>query len=78
MIQNTDSNSLLHELKQLFEAKGRYLHGKLVPTYNLKIVRSHKMAEVKRDDLGRAWFVGGETHLHFIENNITYTDQENS
>lgn len=78
MIEKTDSTSLLNELKQLFEEKGRFLKGKLVPTYNLKIVRSHKMAEVQRDDSGRAWFVGGETHTHFIENNLTYTDEENN
>ena len=77
MIENTDSNSLLNELKELFDKKGRFVKGKLVPTYNLKIVRSHKMAEVERDDSGRAWFVGGETHTNFIENNLTYSDEEN-
>ena len=54
MIEKTDSTSLLNELKELFELKGRFVKGKLVPTYNLKIVRSHKMAEVQRDDSGRA------------------------
>jgi hypothetical protein len=78
MIENTYSNILFNELKDLFDKKGRFIVGKLVPTYNLKIVRSHKMAEVERDESGRAWFVGGETHTNFIENNITYTDEENN
>lgn len=78
IIENTDSNSLHNELKELFDKKSRFIIGKLVPTYNLKIVRSHKMAEVERDESGRALFVGGETHTNFIENNITYTDEENN
>lgn len=48
-----------------------------MPTYNLKIVRSHKAAQVQRDD-NHAWFVGGETHLNFIQNNKTYSDVENN
>lgn len=48
-------------------------------TWNLKIVRSHKVGEVKRDpETKRAWYTEGEKHLDYINNNQTYSMEENS
>ena len=69
----------LQNLKDTFEKMNRLKDGFPTPTWHQKIVRSHKVGEVQRDlQTKRAWFTEGEKHLDFINNNQTYTNEENS
>jgi hypothetical protein len=77
-----DSKEFVTSLENLKETFGKMnrLKGDIpTQTWSLKIVRSHKVGEVQRDpETKRAWFTEGEKHLDFINNNKTYTEEENS
>lgn len=52
----------------MFKAKMRYnAKDKLIEPWQLKIVRSHKIGEIQRDEATkRAWFTVGQTHSDHI------------
>ncbi len=77
-IESVDFPTSLQNFKDTYEKMNRLKDGFPTPPWHLKIVRSHKVGEVQRDILTkRAWFTEGEKHLDFINNNQTYTDEEN-
>lgn len=57
----------LEDMKLNFELMNRLKDGIPVPTWHLKIVRSHKIGDIQRNvETKRAWFTEGEKHLDFI------------
>lgn len=68
----------MDEIHKLFANKQRLQTDKVLDTWQMKIMRAHKIGELQRDEeTKRAWFTVGQTHSSHIEQSKTYSDEEN-